>query len=87
MLISKVSTLQRQVYAKKAHGLVQDSVEMPAPELFTGTHDCEMLRTLLNACDMYFKLTDISDKNNKALLAKTCLSDTARTWYDSQGYY
>ena len=59
---------------------------MLAPELFTGTHDGKTVRTLLNACDMYFKLTSISYENTKALFAKTSLSNTARTWYDSQGY-
>ena len=35
---------------------------------------------------MYLKLTGISGKETKALIAKTSLSDTACTWYDSQGY-
>ena len=59
---------------------------MPAPELFLGTHDGEMVRTFLNACDTYFKLVGILDKNTKALFAKTRLSNTAHTWYDSQSY-
>ena len=59
---------------------------MPAAEMFTGTHDSEIARTFLNACDTYFKLTGISDENTKALFAKTRLSDTAHTCYDSQGY-
>ena len=35
---------------------------------------------------MYFKLKGILDKNSKALFGKNHLSDTAHTWYDSQGY-
>ena len=69
-----------------AHGLVPDSVKMPAPELFTATHDSETVRTFINVNDMYFKLNCISYENTKALFSKTRLSDTARTWYDSQGY-
>ena len=48
-LMSEVKTLQRQVYDKKAHGLVPNSVKTPAPELFTGTYNIEMVRTFLNA--------------------------------------
>ena len=59
---------------------------MPSLELFTGTHDGEMFKTFLNACDMYFKLTGISVENTKSLFDKTLLTDTAPTWYDSQGY-
>ena len=59
---------------------------MPAPELYTGTHDGEMVRTFLNSYNTYYKLTSISEENTKALFAKTRLSDTAYTWYDSQGY-
>ena len=59
---------------------------MPAPKLLTGTHDSEMVKPFINACNMYFKLTGISDENTKALFAKTRMSDTAHTWYDSQGY-
>ena len=66
--------------------MVPDSVKLPALELFTGTHDGEMLRNFLNVYNMYFKLTGISDESNKGLFAKTRLSDTARTWYDSQSY-
>ena len=43
---------------------------MPALELFTGTHDGEIVRTFLNACETYFKLTGILDENTKALLPK-----------------
>ena len=59
---------------------------MPAPEFFTDTYNGEMVRTIPNAYNTYFKLTGISDENNKPLFAKTRLSDTTRTWYDSQGY-
>ena len=52
-------------------------------ELFTGTHDSEMVRTFVNACDIYFNLTGILDENTKSLFAKTHPSDTANTWYDS----
>ena len=31
-------------------------------------------------------VTSVSNENTKALFAKTRLSDTACTWYDSQGY-
>ena len=82
-LMSKVSTLQRQV---QAYALDPYFVEMPAPELFTGTYDGKMITNFLNACDMYFKLFGISDENTTALFAKTRLSDIAHTWYDSQGY-
>ena len=58
---------------------------MPGPELFTGTHAGKMARTFLNACKTYFMLTGISYENTKALFAKTRFSDTAHTWYDSQG--
>ena len=58
-LISEVSTLQRYVWAKKSHGLVPDSVKLPAPEFFIGTHDGKTLRTFLNASNMYLKLTCI----------------------------
>ena len=59
---------------------------MPTLKFLTSTHDGQMLRTFLNACEMYFKLTGISDENTKAQFAKTRLSDTACTWYDSQRY-
>ena len=59
---------------------------MPEPEFLTGTHYGKMFKTFLNAYNTYFKLTGISDKKTKALFAKTCLAETARTWYDSQGY-
>ena len=36
--------------------------------------------------EKYFILTSISYENTKALFAKNNLSDTAHTWYDSQGY-
>ena len=85
-LTSELGTFQCQVQAKKAHGLVLDSEKMLAPELFTGTHDGEMVRTFLNACSTYFKLTGIQDENKKALFAKTCLSNIAHIWYDSQRY-
>ena len=49
-LMSKVSTLQRQV---QAYALDPYFVEMPAPELFTGTYDGKMITNFLNACDMY----------------------------------
>ena len=55
--MSEISTLQRQMQAKKAYGLAPDSVKTPAPELFTGTHDGKTVRTFLNAYDTYFKLT------------------------------
>ena len=42
-----------------------------------------MVKTFLNDCDMHLKLIGIEDENSKALFAKTRLSDTARTWYDS----
>ena len=41
---------------QKAHELVLDSVKMLALELFTGTHDSEVVKTFLNACNTYFKL-------------------------------
>ena len=85
-IMSGLSTLQRQVQAKKAHGLVLDSVKMPAPELLIGAHDDEMVRTFLSACDMYFELTGISDENTRALFAKTRLSSTTSTWYYSHGH-
>ena len=85
-LTSKLGTLWRQVQAKKAHGLVPDSVKMAAPELFTGTHGGEMVRILLNASNTFFKLAGIQDDNTKALFAKTYLFDTTYTCYDSQGY-
>ena len=44
------------------------------------------VQTFLNTCETYFLLTDISDENTKALFAKTRLSNTACTWYDSQSY-
>ena len=47
---------------QKAHGFVLDSVRMPAPELFTGTHNGEMVKTFQNAHDKYIKLAGISDK-------------------------
>ena len=78
-LTSEIYTLQHYVKAKKAHGLIPDSVKMSAPELFTGTHDGEMVRTFLNACETYFTLTSILDENTEALFAKTRLSDTAHT--------
>ena len=59
---------------------------MPAPKLFTDTHDSKTVRAFLSVCDMYFKLTGMSNKKTKALFAKTCLSHTAYTWYNSQGY-
>ena len=65
--------------------MVPDSVKMLALELFTGTHNGKTVRTFINACDTYFKLTGISDENIKGLLAKTYLLDTAHTWYESQG--
>ena len=40
----------------------------------------------MNASAIYFKLTGISNKNTKALLSKTRLSDTVYIWHDSQGY-
>ena len=40
----------------------------------------------MNAYDIYFKLTGISDKNTKALFAKIYLSDTTHTWHDSLCY-
>ena len=40
----------------------------------------------MNEWETYLKLTGISDENSKALFSKTRLSDTACTWYDSQGY-
>ena len=58
-------------------------MKKPSPELFAGTHDSEMVKTFPNACDMYFKLTGISDENTKALFAKIRSSDTAYTWYYS----
>ena len=84
--MSELSILKRQVQAQKAHGLVPDSVKMPEPEFFTGTHDGKMVKTFLNACDTYFKLIGITKKNTKALFAKIRLLDTEHTWYDSQGY-
>ena len=59
---------------------------MSTPELFTGTHNGEMVRAFLNASKTYFTITGISDENTKALLAKIRVSDTAYSWYDSQGY-
>ena len=59
---------------------------MPELDLFTGPHDGEMVRAFVNACNLYFKLTGISNENTKALFSKIRLSDTACTWYDSQGY-
>ena len=59
---------------------------MPAPELFAATHNAKMVWVFLNVCDTYFKLTGISNENSKAMFAKTRLSHTAHTWYDSQGY-
>ena len=85
-LMSEVSTLQRQVQAKKADELVPDFIKMPAPELFTGIDDIEIVRTFLIAYNTYFKLNGISNENTKALFIKNCLSDTTRTQYDSQGY-
>ena len=85
-LKSKLGILQRQVQVKKAHGSVPDSVKTLEPKLFTVNHDHKMVRIFLNACDTYFKLTGIQDENTKAFFARTCLSDTAHTWYDSQGY-
>ena len=84
-LTGELTTLQCKVQAKKAHGLVPDSVKMTAPELFTGTH-IEIIRAFLNACDTYFKLTGIKYENTKVLFAKNSLSSTAHMWYDSQGY-
>ena len=83
---SEVSTLKRQEQAKKAYGLVPDSVKMPALELFTGKHDGEMFRTFLNASETYFTITGISNENTKTLFAKNCFLDTAHTWYNSKGY-
>ena len=45
-----------------------------------------MLRTFLNACKTYFKLGGSLYENTKAQFFKTLLSDTAHTWYNSQGY-
>ena len=59
---------------------------MPAPKLFTSTSDGEMVRAFLNACDIYLKITSISDEKTKALFAKTRLIDTVNTWYNSQSY-
>ena len=59
---------------------------MPEPELFTGTHDSETVRTLLNACEMYSTLSGISNENNKALFSKIYLANTAYIWYNSQSY-
>ena len=52
---------------------------MPASELYTGRHDGEKMRILLNVCNIYFELIGISDENTKAVFAKTGLLDTACT--------
>ena len=59
---------------------------MPALELFADTHNGKMVTTFLNAYKTYFTSTSISDENTKALFSKTRLSNTAHTWYNSQGY-
>ena len=63
-----------------------DTVKVPAPEVFNGEHYGETIRAFVNVCEMFFKLTGISDVNTQALFTKTWLAHTARTWYDSQGY-
>ena len=57
-----------------------DTVKIPLPEHFTGKHDGETLRQFINLYNTYLKLTGVKDKNAKALLAKTRLSDTVCTW-------
>ena len=59
---------------------------MPAPEVFNGEHDGETICAFVNACEVFFKLTGMSNVNTQALFTKTRLAHTARTWYDSQGY-
>ena len=69
--------------AKKAHGLVPDTVKLPPPELFHGEHDGETVRAFVNACETFFKLTGVGDANTQALFTKMRLWHTARIWYDS----
>ena len=57
--------------AKKAYGIVLDNVHLIPPKPFLGGHDKEMVKAFVNALDMYFQLTRITDDNTKALFAKT----------------
>ena len=63
-----------------------DTIKMPAPEICNREHDRETIRAFVNAFEMFFKLTGMSDVNTQALFTKTQLAHTARTLYDSQGY-
>ena len=52
-----------QVTAKKATGLVPNSMKLPDPEFFQGKRNRESVRTFINACETYFKLTAVRDEN------------------------
>ena len=48
---------------------------MPAPVFFTSMHDDKMVRTFLNAYDMYLKVSGLLNGNTKAQFAKTRLKE------------
>ena len=63
-----------------------DTVEMPAPEVFNVEHDGETIHAFVYVCKTFFKLTGMSYVNTQALFTKSRLAQTARRWYNSQGY-
>ena len=69
--------------AKKAYSIVPDNVCLPPSEPFLGGHDREMVKTFVNALDIYFQLIRILDDNTQALFAKTWLNSLAQIWYKS----
>ena len=62
--------------AKKSYRLVPSIVKMPPLELLKDKHDGETIRQFINACNTYFKLTGVKNKNTQAHFTKTRLSGT-----------
>ena len=72
--------------AKKAYILVPDSVKLPAPDVSQGEHKGKSVRIFINTCKTYLKSIGVTDKNIQARFAKLYMTQTARTWCNSQGY-
>ena len=69
--------------AKIAYGIVPDNVCLPLAKPFLSGHGREMVLIILNALDMYFQLTGITNDSTQVLFAKTWLNSLAQTWYES----